>query len=112
MTTIAEAAAAALAAKQAAEAALAQQMRDALVEVVETTMSQTLAPLDATGLTVAHVDMAAEMVVLTDGTVALAGYNQGDIYLVRGAGSTWTRASERLASLADLGAALAAQAGA
>ena len=111
MSTIAEAAAAALAEKKAAEAELAAQMRDALVGVVRATVSQTLAPLDAADLEVVHVDLDADLVVLTDGTVSLAGYDRGDIYLVRNQAG-WSKASGRLTSLADLGAALAAQAGA
>lgn len=107
MPTIAELAAAALAEKQAAEAALAEQMRDALVDVVRATVSQTLAPLDAGELEVVHVDLDADLVVLTDGTVCLAGYDAGDIYLVRNQ-QGWARRSGRITSLADLGAALAA----
>lgn len=106
MATIAEAAAAALAEEQAREAELRQQMADTLVGIVRQTVTDRLAPLDASTLTVVHVDLDAYVAVLTDGAVHLAGTDDGRLYLVADEDG-WTRKSPSLRSLAHLGEVLA-----
>ena len=106
MSTIAEAAAAALAAEQAAAAELEQQLTDALVDVVRQTIGTRLAPLDAAGLEVLHVDLDSDVAVLTDGAVCLAGNDEGLLHVVAD-DDGWTRLSPPLRSLAHLGEHLA-----
>lgn len=102
MPTIAELAAEALAADQAAAAELAEQWRDGLIEVARTTIGQRLAPLDPADLDVVHVDMDADLVVLTDGEVCLAVYDGGGLYLAAD-DDGWTRKAGPVTSLAHLG---------
>ena len=109
MSTIAEAAAAALAAERAEREAFEQQMRDTLVGVVRQTVTDRLAPLDAAALDVAHVDTTAYIAVLTDGVICLAGTDDGEVYLVND-DAGWTRKSPRLRSLAHLGEVLSGEA--
>ena len=95
------AAAAALAAQRAAEAAFREELRDALVSVACTTLSQPQwAPLDVDALTVAHADLDNYLVVLTDGTTALAVYDDGRVFLVTDT-EGWTRGPQ-VESLAEL----------
>ncbi len=105
MSTIAEAAAAALEEARARAAELEQQMRDTLVGIVCQTIATRLAPLDATTLTVVHVDLDDWLAVLTDGAVYLAGTDDGRVLLVEDHDG-WTPTSEDLRSLAHLGEVL------
>lgn len=110
MSSIAELAAAALAADLAAKAAAATQATADLVAAARTTIGTTLTPLNPSSLTVAHTDTASGVVVLTDGTVCLSVKpTTSDICLVRNQDG-WTRVAGPLHSLAELGQALAADA--
>lgn len=98
MTTLAQAAATAM---EAEKTALAATCRTALG-----TWSGSV--IDPALLTVSHVDVLARMVVLTDTAgVSLAVYaDDSKVWLVDGSGTTWTRKTGPLASLAALGVAL------
>lgn len=123
MTVLTDEAEAARLAQEAEDAAAEQAARDqlraaalaALRAVLVRPDGTYLTPKDA-GLAAVHDDLANGLVVVSDGTVALAvrrDRDQGDwrVFLVVQDSGEWTKASDRLHSLADLGDALEAQAG-
>lgn len=124
MPTLAEEAAAAWSAQQAAETAAAEEQRRATLAAARDAVKTVLTRPDGTvlnftdlGLTRRVADYDAGLFVWSDGSgfgVAAQRRDSDDgttryvALLVREDAGQWVRASDRLRSLADLGAALAA----
>lgn len=110
MTTIAEAAATALEQQRLADEAFRQQYRDAIVADARTVLSAMVGnAVDVARLSVEHVNIDAEMVVLADPSGSLAVYTDGRVRLVRLIDGQWTvKPKPEIRTLAELGAALEA----
>lgn len=91
--------------RKALRTAALDAIRAMLVRPDGTTMT-----LSDAGLAAVFTDLANGLVVASDGTINLAARRgkdgAWDVYLVTGSGSTWTKASDDLNTLADLGEAL------
>lgn len=128
MTTIAEAAAAALEAERqkaaaaevdrqaAAEAArqaaaeLERQIRDLLIaDGRARLLDLSGGTINVEALTVEHVDTSNYFAILSDGTAALAVYDDGRVFLVAQVNGRWAHPGRAVRTLAELGAALAAR---
>jgi hypothetical protein len=117
--SLADEAKAAHAAVLAAEAEAADAERKALRTAATSAVRATLTRPDGTvltmteaGLSAVHTDLDSGLVVWTAGSVSLAAQRQDSedpgwvVRLVEQVDGQWTTASDRLGSLADLGAAL------
>lgn len=118
MTVLTDQAAAALAAREAAEAAAADAAKKALRSAALDAVRAILVRQDGTTMTISEAGLSAVLtdlehglVVVSDGTVALAAVRTDGVWVVRLAVSDegdnrWRTTSDPLHSLADLGAAL------
>lgn len=117
MTVLTDEAEAARVAHEASEAAAVEQERQALLTAAKEAIKAMLVrpdgtylTLSASGLKMVHDDLENGLAIASDGTVALAARRdkggEWDVYLVRQVDGAWTKASDALRSLAELGAAL------
>lgn len=111
MTSIAEAAAQALEARRAADAAFQAELRDLMIETARARLSDFFwdTTVDVNALEVVHADADQFVTVVTDQAVEpvfLAVDDDGDIRLVEYVDGAWTRMSDAIPTLADLGALL------
>lgn len=111
MTSIAEAAAAALAAKREQDAAYEADLRDMTISLARKRLTEFFAgtTVDVALLEVVYADADQFVTVVTDQAaepVHLAVDDDGDVRLVEYTDGAWTRASAVLPTLADLGAIL------
>lgn len=97
----------------AADVAARKALRAAAVQALQTVLTRpdrTVMTMAEAGLTEVHSDPSARLVVVSDGSLSLSVQQLADVWsvrLVEEDGGRWTVVSERLRSLADLGAALA-----
>lgn len=108
MSVLSDAAAAALAAKEAADAAERETARTQLIADAQARYNVTMLthdgklPVDGKDLQVPHVDLDNRLVVLSDGTTAVAVRGEEILHVVEDDGQ-WVEMSRPLRNLADLG---------
>lgn len=110
-TSIAEAAQAALEARQAAEAQFRAELRETMIRLARSRLAEFFAGsgVDVDSLEVVYADADQFVTVLADtapAPVHLAVSDESDVRLVELIDGGWTRMSEVIPTLADLGALL------